>query len=271
MTTEQNKASEVASKGWLGLKIAGFTSGLRRRWLRNRDVTIGEGVAKGLRFNAAVSNPEYSLGSNERPVQAAFAQHLHEGDVLYDIGANVGFFTLIGAKLVGPGGQVHAFEPVPENATAVRHNCEMNGMKQVVVWETAVSDQCGTGELQLAAYSGGASLSVTTAPPDFKGILQVELTTIDTLVSSHKLPPPAMVKVDVEGAEINVFQGMTATIQTHKPIIIFEIDDGDPEAFEKKRQICTDFLQKFGYQIELLPDSYPHAGWMVENYLALPT
>ena len=67
---------------------------------------------------------------------------------------------------------------------------------------------------------------------------------------------------------VMVHQLIALTPQGDKLVLL---DDGDPEAFEKKRQICTDFLQKFGYQIELLPDSYPHAGWMVENYLALPT
>ncbi|MCA9873787.1 MAG: FkbM family methyltransferase [Ardenticatenaceae bacterium] len=233
-------------------------------------MTIQEGLGAGLKFNAAASNPEYGLGSNEQPVQEAFARYLHAGDVFYDVGANVGFFTVIGAKLVGSGGQVHAFEPVPENAAAVRHNCELNGMKQVTVWETAVSDRSGMGQLQLAQYSGGASLSVAAPPPDYKETVSVDLITLDEFLEEKKAAPPSLVKIDVEGAEINVLKGMVNLIEKHKPIIIFEIDDGEVAAFQKKKTICTDFLQNMGYTIELLPDSYPHAGWIVENYVALP-
>ena len=271
MAADNKNETGTNSGGWRQrVQSMSLVQWARRRWLRHRDVVIGEGIGVGLRFNAAASNPEYSLGRNELPVQQAFARYLRAGDVLYDVGANVGFFTVIGAKLVGSGGQVHAFEPVPENAAAVRHNCELNGMKQVTVWETAVSDISGTGELQLAHYSGGASLSIAAPPPDFKGTVSVTLVTLDELTREQQLPPPSLVKIDVEGAEINVLRGMVETINRYRPIIIFEIDDGNREAFEKKKAICTDFLVTLGYQIELLPDSYPHAGWIVENYIALP-
>jgi len=269
MATNHDDQTGITSNSWL-VRLKSLVWRVRRRWLRNRDVTVAEGVAAGLKFNAAASNPEYSLGSNELPVQEAFVRFLHAGNVLYDVGANVGFFTVIGAKLVGPGGQVHAFEPVPENAAAVRHNCELNGLKQVTVWETAVSDQSGTGQLQLAEYSGGASLSVAAPPPDFAGTVDVPLVTLDEIVQTRQAPPPNFVKIDVEGAEIQVLRGMAGVIEKHKPIIIFEIDDGDPQAFAQKKTTCTEFLQNFGYTMEILPDSYPHGDWLVENYIALP-
>jgi FkbM family methyltransferase len=244
---------------------------MRLRRLQNLDVTISDGIAAGLRFNAGSSNPEYSLGINEPPVQEAFARYLHKGDVLYDVGANVGFFTVIGAMLIGPSGQVYAFEPVLENAAMIRHNCELNGIEQVTVWDTAVSDKSGFGNLQLAHYSGGAALSVSAPPPDFKGIIQVGLITLDDFSNKNGVLPPSMVKIDVEGAEIHVLRGMVGTIKKHKPIIIFEIDDENEDSFHKKKAICTDFLQNLDYKIEILPDSYPHADWIVENYIALPS
>ena len=243
---------------------------LQRLWVRNRDVTIAEGIGTGLRFNSANSNPEYGLGLNEMPVQEAFGRYLHEGGVFYDVGANVGFFTVIGARLVGPAGQVHAFEPVPENAAAVQHNCDLNGMKQVTVWETAVSDTNGTGELQLAHHSGGASLSVAAPPPDYKGTISINLITLDDFVGQQRGAPPSFVKIDVEGAEINVLRGMTHTIQTYKPTLIIEIDDGEPAEFQRKKELCITFLAELGYKIEMLPDSYARGNWSVENFVALP-
>ncbi len=117
---------------------------LRRWWAKHHDVAIRDGVGKGLRFKAGY-NLAYADGNNEWHVQEALAKYLRPGDVFYDIGANVGFLTVIGARLVGAGGHVIAFEPVPENAAAVRHNCALNGFGNVRIFEMAVADEVGKG------------------------------------------------------------------------------------------------------------------------------
>jgi len=85
----------------------------RLPWRRRH---IASGPGKGLYFSAGPSNPEYESGDNEVPVQDALVAHTGDGAVVLDVGANVGFFSVIAAKLVGPTGKVVAFEPVPANA-----------------------------------------------------------------------------------------------------------------------------------------------------------
>lgn len=237
--------------------------------VRQQDVTIPLGVARGLRFNNGRSNPEYALGSNELPVQEAIEEHLQEGDVFYDIGTNVGFFTVIAARKVGRGGRVYAFEPLPANAEAIRHNLALNGFQNTTLFERAVAERSGTGELLVADYSGGSALSTANVPPpDMTGTLAVELVSIDELLESGGIEPPTLVKIDVEGAELGVFRGMVETLERHRPDIIYEIDDGHLDEFERKAAECRTFLEAHNYTVRPLQTAYTDIQWHVGHFVA---
>ncbi len=87
------------------------------------------------------------------------AQYLKPGDIFYDIGANVGFFTVVAAKLVGASGKVYAFEPEAVNAATLRHNAQINKFAHVTAIEKAVSRTTGQAELLLSDYCGGHTSS----------------------------------------------------------------------------------------------------------------
>src|ERR1700733_12887928 len=91
-------------------------------WLKGQDGVILHGVGKGLKFNAAASHSAFILGNHELEVQELLAAVLRPGMVYYDAGANVGFFAVIVARLVGPSGQIVCFEPLPENARQIEYN-----------------------------------------------------------------------------------------------------------------------------------------------------
>jgi FkbM family methyltransferase len=243
---------------------------LARLGVKNRTVTIGNGIGAGLKFNAGQSNPDYALGINEFPVQQALAGYLKPGDVFYDIGANVGFFSAIAARLVGSSGHVYAFEPVPENVVQIRHNAKCNNFANVTVLEKAVSRSTGKAELLLAHYSGGSTLSVADRPPDLKGTTTVDTIAIDDLVAESAIAPPTVVKIDVEGAEMDALQGMTQTIQDFQPIIIYEVDASDREAIARKTRTLDAFIQSLGYAIKPLENSYDLPSWAVGHTLAYP-
>jgi FkbM family methyltransferase len=247
-----------------------LTRAVARRWYRNRDARIAGGAAAGLWFNAGHGDVDFILGSYERPVQLALAEHLQPGGTFYDIGANLGFFTVLAAKLVGAGGHVYAFEPVPENAASVRHNAGLNGFEHVTVLEKAVAGSGGRGELRQAHHAGGSALSTVTAPPDVKAIIPVAIVAIDELVADGTCAPPAFVKIDVEGAELAVLQGMVETMRQYQPLILFEIDDGDAAVFAEKMVACTSFLEVCSYESRPLADSYPGIPWHVGHRLAFP-
>jgi FkbM family methyltransferase len=250
--------------GW----IASLARRLRR--VRYGAGRMSTGVGAGLRFDPASSNSDYASGANELPVQAVLARQLKAGDVVYDVGANVGFLSVIAARLVGPQGAVFAFEPLPDNAAMVRRNADANGFRNVQVIEVALADHSGTGDLALASYSGGSALAYAATPPDRAGTLQVELRSIDDLVEREGFKPPSLVKIDVEGAELGVLEGMERTAARHRPVILYEIDDAEPGPLQRKHAACERWLVAHGYRVEVLPDSYPGIRWLVKHYLATP-
>ncbi|MGB3405414.1 MAG: FkbM family methyltransferase [Microcoleaceae cyanobacterium] len=233
-------------------------------------VTWSQGLGTGLKFCPDKSNPDFAKGIYELPLQKAFASYLQPGHVFYDIGANIGFFTVLAAQLVGKSGSVYAFEPVPENAERVRYNAKLNQFSNVTVYQKAVSANTGEGNLLLAHHSGGATLSTVGTPPDLRGSMQVELVCIDELVAKKKIKPPTAVKVDVEGAEIEVLKGMLKTIDQYKPIIFYEVDDGNKESFQQKSDALESFIRKLGYKIITLEDAYPTVAWNVGHAIAIP-
>jgi FkbM family methyltransferase len=228
------------------------------------------GVGSGLRFDPGSSNCLYASGNNELPVQQALASCLERDAVFYDIGANVGFFTVIAARLVGPGGSVYAFEPVPENAAYIQLNVDLNRFRNVTVVRKAVSSSPGQGQLWLAEYAGGGALTTAAVPPDATQLIDVDLVSIDDLVFQQKWRPPAVVKIDVEGAEIEVLQGMLRTLREIRPVVLYEIDDEWLAGFQRKYQACESLLTELGYRVTRLIDSYPGIRWIVGHAIASP-
>ena len=228
------------------------------------------GVGRGLRFCPGASNAAYGSGDNELPVQAALAEHLQPGSVLFDVGANVGFFTVIGARIVGEEGRVYAFEPVARNAAYLRLNCRLNRLRNVQVLQVAAGDETRSGALHLADYSGGSTLDVAGRPPDYRRTRSVDVVRIDDLMESSAFAPPDVVKIDVEGAELHVLRGMQRTLQQCRPVVIYETDDKSAAVAEERRAACDAFLQGVGYRTAALADSYPSIKWAVRHGIAMP-
>ncbi|MBT9314442.1 FkbM family methyltransferase [Leptothoe spongobia TAU-MAC 1115] len=233
-------------------------------------VTIPQGVGAGLQFHPDESNPTFAQGTYELPIQKILAQHLTPGDVFYDIGANIGFFSTLAARLVGKLGQVYAFEPVSKNAARIRRNGKLNQFSQIKVFEKAVSQNSGKGNLLLAQHSGGATLSTVGTPPDMAGSVQVDLISIDDWINKKKVKPPSLVKIDVEGAELQVIQGMLATIRTFKPILLYEVDAAQLGDFQKKQEELDAYVKDLGYQIAHLEAAYDVPGWHIGHAIAIP-
>ncbi len=215
--------------------------------LRHEDVTIPVGAAAGLRFNSADSVCGYTQGTNEPAVQEVLARELSSGKVAYDIGANIGFFTIIAAREVGPQGRVIAFEPLPDNVRWLRHNADLNGFSQVDVVEAAVGAQPGTVSLEAGGAGVWARISET-------GEHAVRMLRLDDAIADGSLPPPDVVKMDIEGAEVQALEGMRDTLVNHRPTVIVELHG--------TLAPVTDALRAAGYGFERIdpraPDVHGH-------------
>jgi FkbM family methyltransferase len=231
---------------------------------------IEAGPARGMKFACGKGDPACTTGEYERPVQEVLCQLLKEGDVFYDVGANVGFFTLLAARKVGSGGFVYAFEPVPSNAEQIQRNAVLNGCENICVVNVAVSDTVGRGELFLARHAGGSTLAECGAPPDLIGTVEVETISIDSHVKREMVRMPNVVKIDVEGAELSVLQGMREVLRTARPVLLIEFDDEVETTCEQKLARSRQFLTEFGYECDVLDNWYAEQEWCVRHILAIP-
>jgi FkbM family methyltransferase len=231
---------------------------------------IRTGAGTGLKLHLLNATREHLQGSCETPVQRCLQAHLKPGDVFLDVGANIGFFSVIGARLVGPRGKVLAIEPVPENVQCITANARINGFDNVETIAAAAGAEDGAGRLFVADHSGGATLSADDMPPDLVDTMTVPVLTIDHLVESGRLKTPDLVKIDVEGTEMAVLNGMTRTFATHRPLVVFEVDDMERTRAEAKFSDIAYWLEGRGYTVELLTQSYVDIAWTVLHGLARP-
>ena len=156
-------------------------------------------------------------GHHERAVQSKLEELLSPGDVVWDVGAHIGFLSLLSARLVGPGGRVLAFEPMAMNRARLVSSIESNGTPNVEVDERALGAKSGDRVL----YIGDASATWTLrADRGAKKGLPAYCTTLDEVAASNLAP--ALIKIDVEGAEVDVLRGGAQLLADHRPKLLVE-------------------------------------------------
>lgn len=158
-------------------------------------------------------------GTYEEGTVHFLQQALKPGDTFLDIGANIGWMTLVGARAVGQEGRVIAIEANPHTLPILQHNVELNKANCVEIYGVAVYDEPGTARLfeNWNVNRGGASL---LSQDDTPGI-EVQVETLDRLFDPET--PLAVVKIDVEGLEPQVLKGGSHWFAKQQPIFIFEI------------------------------------------------
>ncbi len=205
------------------------------RPLLEGELKIMSGMARGLRLEGSGVPLEqlqahyFLRGTLEVTVQEALRRHLAPGAVFYDIGANLGFFTLLGGRLAGRAGHVFAFEPVPANAAAVRLHVGVNGLANVTVLELAAGARSGRAILSVPEDAGWAHLQSYAPDRDVQSRIEVDVASVDHLLDRGCIAPPDMVKIDTEGAELDVVRGMQETIRSHQPAIVCEMHGRNAE------------------------------------------
>ena len=143
-----------------------------------------------------------------------------EGMVCLDIGANIGYFTLIMARLVGEGGRVFAFEPEPHNFDLLVKNIALNGYDNITPVPKAISNRDGRSKLFLDRTSFGANSLVRQNVPDIgQDTVEVEVQTLDSFFKDYD-GKVDFIKMHVEGAELTVLEGMEDILNKNKNLII---------------------------------------------------
>jgi len=152
-----------------------------------------------------------SLG--EKRVNAALIGVTRRGDCVWDIGANVGLYTQLFLEWVGPNGKVVAFEPVPENAALLR---ELDAGPQLTVVEAALADADG----QISLVVSGESGETSHIGSDSSDALTVRVVRGDSLVANEGVPSPDVLKIDVEGFEGDVLDGIPTALRSARDVVV---------------------------------------------------
>jgi FkbM family methyltransferase len=147
---------------------------------------------------------------------------LRPGDVVYDLGANYGLTAALAAARVGPAGRVEAFEPGPAALRLLRMNAASR--PNLAVHPVALADRRTTAEFFIARKGNMSSLTAPASGVPVRSSEMVEVWPLDALVRERGLPAPVLVKCDVEGAELKVFQG-AMNVLAQAPMVFFEYAD----------------------------------------------
>ncbi len=187
-------------------------------------------------------------GNFEPAETACLARAIRPEDTCFDVGANVGYFTLLMAQLAF-NGRVHAFEPLALNVALIQASLELSGYSNVVVSQIAVGDRSGLVSFSQSADSAFSSLRDTGRKP-VKRQISVPMTSLDEYVQDNSVNRVDILKVDVEGAEALVVSGSTKLLRDaeRRPrLIMLELSSKNLQAFKTSVQSVLDQMAGLAY------------------------
>lgn len=192
----------------------------------------------------------YWLGFGELAIQRQFAKVIKKSFIVYDIGAYIGFHSLIAGRLAGPLGKVYCFEPFPKNNERLKLHILLNKMQdRVFCIPKAVTDKAGKA---ICHYRGHDTMYYFTnidCSGEYNSAIGgpvVETISLDEFIFQEGHPAPNLIKIDVEGGELKVLLGAQRLLREFKPSIICEI-----HSIELARQVYEE-LKRLGYRFKVL-------------------
>ena len=222
-------------------------------------------IKRRLKTDAAVVDghrlhldPGDSLDLSINPFYEAFerritAEEITRGDVVVDIGANIGFFTLHFARLVGPEGHVFAFEPDPGNFRLLQQNVQENGYENVTLIPKAVSNSSGKTRLFLCDSNVGDH-RIYDSPGEERTSVEIETIRLDDFLAGSERPVD-FIKMDIQGAEMLALEGMESTLRDNPTLkMLFEFWPSGLVKCGTDPEDLLAFIRRCGFRILELDD-----------------
>ena len=220
------------------------------RWLSGRVLPalaypVLRGPLLGTRFilrSAAGEGGGASVYVNDVEPESteALIRILRPGQVVFDIGANIGYYTLLASRQVGTSGRVLAFEPFVRNIAYLHRHVLLNDARNVTIVPVACAERSSIETFVLGANCATGHLSNEKNGRRDSTTLLVATAAVDDIVRACGLIPD-IIKVDVEGAEARVLQGAAKTLADGRPILLLSAHSS------ALRAACTDYLRGLGY------------------------
>jgi len=217
------------------------------------EVTISAGAAGGLKMIVDLhSEKDYWLGTYETDLQTAAKALVQPGDVIYDIGANIGYVSLVFAALTGKTGRVFSVEALPDNITRLKQNIVINTFEsRVAITHAAVIDSDHPVTfLTHASDAMGKALGSAGRDENYASRITVPGICLDSFVFTQGHPVPNLIKMDIEGGEGNAMAGMERILADERPILLVELHG------EKAAREVWKHLRKHAYHIHRMKRGY---------------
>lgn len=192
--------------------------------------------------NAEHRRTHYYGELDERYELALLRKIIHEGDVFWDIGANIGYYTCLAAQRVGKSGSVIAFEPVPTTRDFLRQNIELNDFSNVTIMPVAIGEVDAIAAIHMNDPQMGEGTASLNASATQAHKVDVQVRRLDNL--TEDLATPNIVKIDVEGVFWQLWRGASHFFSRQAPIVMAELK-GEP--FETAHGKLGDAIAALGY------------------------
>ena len=231
------------------------------------EVSLVQGQKMRLVSDAKPYNEaEFIYGTYEPGVTSLFEKDIKPGMGVVDGGAHIGYYTLLAARQVGPDGNVYAFEPDPKNFAGLRENIALNQFSQVDVEQLGLSDSVGSAELfQHSSFSGAHSM-FRGWPGVTEQSLGIQTTSLDAYFQKRGWPRVDFVKLDIEGAESAVIEGMLGLIDRNPDLrIILEFQPRTLAGAGVEAGAFLQRLENLGFSLWEAVDDPPSLSSLAED------
>jgi FkbM family methyltransferase len=220
------------------------------------------GVLKGYKMRIDwTKHRSFAYGTWEPEVVDSIRENVLPGMTVMDIGAHAGFYALLFAKLVGPAGQVIAFEPLPANFRLLEENIALNGLRNVLVRHEAVGERSGKLNLEVPDLEDHL-LAGPMSSADPRGSMTVPVVSLDDFILQRGLHID-FIKMDVEGAEGSILRGAQETLRASHPAMVVELHNAERQA---GRHPVAAYMEGLGYQVQGLSE----VGYTTHTFMQWP-
>jgi len=194
------------------------------------------------------------LGIYEPLAVKHFQNSIKPGDTVLDIGAHIGYYTLMAAKRVGKKGKVYAFEPNQDNCALLTKNLKLNNFKNVVLVNKAVSRSSGKVKFFLSNVSTGMH-SLIDIDNKSENIIEIEAVSLNDFFGK-KIPTVSIIKMDIEGGEYAALDGMDRLLKKNKHMtILIEFSPYSIIKAEKSPRDFLNLLMSYGFKLYSIEES----------------
>jgi FkbM family methyltransferase len=229
---------------------------------QSRPVVAVHGQKMGLHpSDPGLSRELATYGIHEPTATELLRGFIHEGMKVVDLGANIGYYALLEAQLVGQQGQVLAIEPALENYELLLYNIELNRVKNIqMAPPCAIGSTDTVGKLYIGGSANWHSLMPNLLGGDPSAYVEVPLRTLDSLVKEVNFPRVDLLRMDIEGYEVEAVKGMWHTLETFRPRLMIELHYCMTTVSAMNELLTS--LKSLGYYVEYLLDRDLDYPWL---------